>query len=161
MTSDDEQDASKELQEQPASHEHSALETIPNEIISSIARMLAVSIDLPYEVSRPNLTTFKSRKQEYANARRDLRSLCMVSKRMAPNAQKALYRNILITDANTLILLYRTFLEKPELGIYVKRMSLNIDHGRFDQTFPHPKLDAPPYTSEDYPIDLNPLLSCA
>lgn len=161
MTSGDERDASKELQEQPAPHGHPALETIPNEIISSIAGMLAISIDLPYEVSRPDLTTFKSHKQECADACRDLRSLCMVSKRMVPNAQKALYRNVLITNANTLILLYRTFLENPGLGIYVKRMSLNIYHGRFEQTFPHPELDAPPYTSEDYPIDLNPFLSCA
>lgn len=77
----------------------------------------------------------------------------MVSKRIAPNAQKALYRNILIADVNRLILLYRTFLENPKLGIYVRRMSFNIYHKcRYSEYLPDDGF-------ESDPIDLRPLLS--
>lgn len=151
--------------EKPASHELLTLETLPNEIISSIAVMMTVDTNVPYVVSRPELSTSAKRKQEDANARQDLISLCMVSKRMASNLQKALYQNVLITHANTLILLYRTFLENPELGVYVKRMSLNIDHGSehidLFLGFPRHLFDSNPYFSNGSPIDLSPLLSQA
>jgi hypothetical protein len=150
MTAEDGKTLDKESREKPASHALLTLETLPNEIIASIAAMLAVDIDAPYVVSRPTLSTSATRKQEDANARRDLIRLCMVSKRIASNAQKALYRNVLITNANTLILLYRTFLENPELGVYVKQMSPDIFYGRLVPSARFPNRD---------PIDLSPLLS--
>ncbi|KAH8780141.1 hypothetical protein F5883DRAFT_517083 [Diaporthe sp. PMI_573] len=96
MTAEDGKTLDKESREKPASHALLTLETLPNEIIASIAAMLTVDIDAPYVVSRPTLSTSATRKQEDANARRDLIRLCMVSKRIASNAQKALYRNVLI-----------------------------------------------------------------
>lgn len=159
MTAEDAKDNVETIQATPASHEHLTLETLPNEIISSIAGMLAIGIDVPY--NRASLKTSAGCKHERRNALRDLRRLCMVSKSIIFNAQKALYRNILITNPNTLILLYRTFLENPELGIYVKRMSLDIDRGRPDIPFPQPVWDHHKLVCYGYTIHLNPLLSCA
>ncbi|POS80248.1 hypothetical protein DHEL01_v201373 [Diaporthe helianthi] len=74
MTPEDEKGPGEEMQEQAhaSSHEQLTLETIPNEIISSIAGMLAVGIHLPYEVSRIFLKTSENGKQQHSNARRDL-----------------------------------------------------------------------------------------
>lgn len=101
----------------------STLDTIPDEIILLIAMTMAVDIHgpyVPYE-SHPNPYTI-----EEDERRRGLVNLCLVSKHMRHIAQEALYQNILIPDANTLVLLYRSFLENPNLGIYVKQMSLSI-----------------------------------
>lgn len=109
-----------------ASHEVLTLETLPRKITSLILAAMTIDVSVPYVVSRSTLQTPATRKNEDASARRDLRSLCMVSKRMVSKARPALYRNVLVNDAATLVLLYRTFLEKPQLGIFVKRMSLDI-----------------------------------
>lgn len=109
---------------------------IPNEIISLIANKLTVDIHAPYVPYGSEERTLPVR-DEHINPRRDLMSLCLVSRRMRFIAQKALYRNIFITDADTLVLLYRSFLENLGknrvlgnriLGNYVKQMSLNISH---------------------------------
>lgn len=99
------------------------LDTIPDEIILLIAMKMAVDIHkpyMPYE-SHPNPSTI-----EGDECLQGLVNLCLVSKRMHDVAKEALYRNILIPDANTLVLLYRSFLENPALGIHVKQISLII-----------------------------------
>lgn len=118
--------------------------------------MMAMDTKVPYVVSGFNSVTktTAAHKNEDASARRDLTSLCMTSKRIAPNAQKALYRNILIEDVGNLILLYRAFLGNPKLGIYVKRMSLNILHRGECPISPRVVFDIDP-------IDLRPLLPFA
>lgn len=105
------------------------LETLPREIISLILATITIDVNEPYVVSRSTLQTQAARMEQDASARRDLTSLCRVSKRMVSKARPALYRNILIDNANTLVLLYRTFLKKPQLGIFIKRLSLNIRPG--------------------------------
>lgn len=116
----------KEAHRENASHEVLKLDTLPRKITSLVLAAMTIDVSVPYVVSRSTLQTPATRKKEDASARRDLRSLCMVSKRMVSKARPALYRNILVNDAETLVLLYRTFLEKPQLGIFVKRMSLDI-----------------------------------
>lgn len=99
------------------------LDTIPDEIILLIAMAMAVDIHKPYVPydNHPNPPTIEGDK-----CRQGLLNLCLVSKHMHNVAQEALYKNILIPDANTLVLLYRSFLENPDLGIHVKQMSLSI-----------------------------------
>lgn len=128
------------------------LDTLPRKIISLILATMTIDVNVPYTVSRSTFETPATRKEEDASARRDLVSLCLVSKRMVSNARPALYRNILIDDADTLVLLYRTFLEKPLLGIFVKRMSLNIRH------------EVKGWVGDSkgvYPVNLNPIISYA
>lgn len=125
-TSENEKTLEEEAHRRIASHEVLTLETLPRKITSLILAAMTIDVSVPYVVSRSTLQTPATRKKEDASARRDLRSLCMVSKRMVSKARPALYRNILVKDAGTLVLLYRTFLEKPQLGIFVKRMSLDI-----------------------------------
>lgn len=102
------------------------LGTLPPKIISLVLATMTVDADEPYLLDRDTLQPSTARKEKDASARRDLASLCLVSKRMASAAQQALYRNLLIRDAKTLVYLYRTFLEKPPLGRLVRRMSLDI-----------------------------------
>lgn len=128
------------------------LDTLPRKIISLILATMTIDVNVPYTVSRSTFETPATRKEEDASARRDLVSLCLVSKRMVSNARPALYRNILVDDADTLVLLYRTFLEKPQLAIFVKRMSLNIWH--YMEGLAGDGVWV-------YPIDLRPIISHA
>lgn len=105
------------------------LETLPREIISLILATVTIDVNEPYVVSRSTLQTPATRMEQDASARRDLTSLCRVSRRMVSKARPALYRNILIDNVDTLVLLCWTFLKKPQLGIFVKRLSLNIRPG--------------------------------
>lgn len=129
------------------------LDTLPRKIVSLILATMTIDVNVPYEVSPPTFQTSATRKKEDASARRDLVSLCLVSKRMISKARPTLYRNILIDEPDTLILLYRTLLEKPQLGIFVKRMSLNIFHGGKYNSFEYRELCRS--------INLRPLLSYA
>lgn len=143
----------QETHETATPHEVVTLETLPNEIISSIAVEMLVDIEVPCVDFRTRRDHEDYNRDEFL-ARQDLTSFCMASKRIAPSAQKALYRNILIADVDTLILLYRTFLRNPKLGIYVNRMSFNIYHKcRYSEYLPDDGF-------ESDPIDLRPLLSC-
>ncbi|KAG6355639.1 hypothetical protein INS49_003601 [Diaporthe citri] len=141
--------------EKEAQRENAALtlDTLPRNITSLILATITIDVNVPYVVSPSTFQTSATRKKEDASARRDLVSLCMVSKRMISKTRPALYRNILIDDLDTLILLYRTFLEKPQLGIFVKRMSLNICHGDKDYNSDYGELCRS--------INLRPLLSYA
>lgn len=125
---------------------------IPNEIILLVALKLTVDIHAPYVPYGSSKRTL-SRREEDTNPRRDLLNLCLVSRRIRYIAQEALYRNIFIADADTLVLLYRTFLADRILGTHVKQMSLNICHTG-DLTDVD---DFRVYQSAD--IDLGPILS--
>lgn len=131
--------------------ELSTLEKLPRRIIYLITAAVTVDIQAPY-LPYGYLRRGERIRQIDAGARRGLASLCLVSKPIFSRAQRALYRNILITDAKTLVLLYRSFLGNPKLGSYVRQMGLNIDHrgsfvgiGTFE-------------VYESHPIDLSPLL---
>lgn len=85
----------------------------------------------------------------------------MVSKWMASEARPALYRNILINDAETLVFLYRTFLEKPQLGKLVKRMSLDICEPDEPPPADGSRIRRRVTTGMPPEVDLEPLLSHA
>lgn len=125
------------------------LDTIPDEIILLIAMAMAVDIHKPYVPyeSYPSPYTIERDK-----CRQGLVNLCLVSKHMHNVAQEALYKNIHIPDANTLVLLYRSFLETPALGIHVKQMSLSIWNNGEWTAF----VDGEIYQSAE--IDLVPIL---
>lgn len=89
---------------------------------------LTVDIQTPYVPIGNKSETSADHKEKNINACRDLRSLCLVSKRIYSIAREALYRNILATELDTLCLLFRSFLENPKLGNYTKRMTFNIQH---------------------------------
>lgn len=127
--------AENEKQPEKEAHRENAaltLETLPPKIASLVLAKITIDVNVPYVVSPSTFQTSATRKKEDASARRDLVSLCLVSKRMSSKARPALYRNILVDDPDTLVLLCRTFLEKPQFGIFVKRMSLNICLGDKD-----------------------------
>lgn len=107
------------------------LDKIPNEISSLITRMLTVDCDapyVPYESSPWPTTDYSYDYDNMAESRQGLVSLCLVSRRMVEITQPALYRNVFIRDAKTLVLLYRSFLENPYLGSRVRHLNLNISH---------------------------------
>ncbi|KAI3395601.1 hypothetical protein diail_1039 [Diaporthe ilicicola] len=148
-------DLKKDNNEGQHSQEMLKLDTLPNEIISQIATALTVDPQAPYRPFGPKCRTAADRKEQDDHARRHLGSLCLVSKQMYSSAREALYRNILMTDANSLILLYRTFLESPELSSYVKQMSLNILQESEYLLWEGEDINT------DNQINLTPLLSCA
>ncbi|KAG8166074.1 hypothetical protein KVR01_004626 [Diaporthe batatas] len=121
------QDANEPEQEDRGDIGPFTLDTLPRKIISMILATMTVDPKEPYELDRSTLEPSATREEQDASARRDLASLCLVSKWMASQVRPALYRNILIRNSDTLVYLYRTFLEKPQFGMLVKRMTL--DHG--------------------------------
>lgn len=138
----------KETYEKNTSHEIVTVDSLPNEIISSIALALAVDIHAPY-------VSDEYPHKENINACRHLTNLCMVSKRISSNAQKALYRYILLADAGALVLFYRTLLENPKLGTYVKRIAFRVlsqDSWAYDDVHKF---------FQSNPTELGALLSCA
>lgn len=135
-----------------AEHIADAFDRIPDEIISLVAIKLTVDIHAPYVPYGAGGRILPMREED-TNPRRDLINLCLVSRRMRCIAQEALYRNIFIADADTLVLLYRSFLEDRTLGSHVKQMSLNISHkgGLTDVDYGR--------AFESATIDLGPILS--
>ncbi|KAL1870219.1 hypothetical protein Daus18300_005284 [Diaporthe australafricana] len=121
-------DPDKHDNEWQPTQEVSNLDTIPTEVISLIAIALTVDIQTPYVPFGHKSETSAAHKEKNINACRNLRSLCLVSKRMYFVSREALYRNILATEADTLCLLFRSFLENPKLGTYIKRITFNIRH---------------------------------
>lgn len=127
------QDANQPEQDDRKDFRPLTLDTLPRKIISMILATMTVDPSEPYVLERSTLRPSATREEQDASARRDLASLCLVSKRMASEVRPALYQNLLIRDSDTLVHLYRTFLEKPHFGIFVKRMTLDVCHGREDR----------------------------
>lgn len=99
----------------------SKLELTPTEVLSIIFNQL----------SQNNLQSFLDLQYQAlveANraAHRNMRSLCLTSKRVDRVARPLLFQNITITSPTSLLMLYESLQESPQLGCHVKQLSFEI-----------------------------------
>ncbi|KUI54498.1 hypothetical protein VP1G_01909 [Cytospora mali] len=97
------------------------LDTLPNGIIVKIVESLGLGINEPYRTLHEQFFYAKDKW-----AREAMQKLCLVSRKVGSAAQRTLYKNILIHNQRTLVYLYRSMLERPELGTYTKRVTFDI-----------------------------------
>ncbi|KUI63628.1 hypothetical protein VM1G_10208 [Cytospora mali] len=107
------------------------LDTLPNEIIVQIVESLGLDINEPY---RTLYEQFFHAEDKWA--REAMQKLCLVSRKVGSAAQRALYKDIYVHNQRTLVYLYRSMLERPELGTYTKRVTFDIILGYFADLTP-------------------------
>ncbi|KUI68482.1 hypothetical protein VM1G_04665 [Cytospora mali] len=99
------------------------LGSLPNELLGEIAELL-----LPNPTALPNPEAHHSSAAgvEERQGREALRNLCLVSHQFDGNFRPFLFKAPVVSDSGVLLRLYRTLVEKPALGQYVKRLVYEV-----------------------------------
>lgn len=105
---------------------------LPVELLLQILQHLAPSNVQPY-LQGTSLQTYKQ-------AQKDLRSVCLVSKRMDAVARRYLYQDVIVKDTDTLAYLLRTLDEDQPLGQEVKQLFLELPNSFTDDEYRSPNV---------------------
>lgn len=94
------------------------LNDLPTELLMQIFGYLAPDNVQPYIDGMPL--------HAYKQGHRDLRNVCLVSKRLETVARAHLYYTVIVSNANVLVYLLRTLDENYSLGQHVKRLVMEV-----------------------------------
>lgn len=105
----------------------SAMDSLPNEIIHIIFKMVAADIPALYNTHASEYSFQKDQlRQKAAEAKESLRKLCEVSDRFDAVARPCLYETVIVSSIRALLRLFRALTENEELGRRIKRVEYNI-----------------------------------
>lgn len=105
----------------------SKLELTPTEVLAMIFGQLSQN-DLQSFIDLQDQALVDANRA----AHRNMRSLCLTSKRVDRVARPLLFHNITITSPTSLIMLYESLQESAQLGCHVKQLSFEILPGKVE-----------------------------